>query len=63
MLADLSANWPMIVSVIIVIGAIYFYTRDKHPMELVSVGVLCLLLVVFYFQEFIPHNGESLSPE
>ncbi|MAK62181.1 MAG: SLC13 family permease [Ponticaulis sp.] len=63
MLADLAANWPMIVSVIVVIGAIYFYTRDKYPMELVSITVLCVLLVVFYFQEFIPHRGESLSPE
>ena len=42
MLADFSANWPMIVSTIIVIGAIYFYTRDEYPMELVSVSVIAV---------------------
>ncbi|MAT34446.1 MAG: SLC13 family permease [Ponticaulis sp.] len=63
MLADFSANWPMIVSTIIVIGAIYFYTRDEYPMELVSVSVIAVLLLVFYVAEQIPSDVVTVSPE
>ena len=63
MLAELSANWPMIVSVVVVIGAIYFYARDRFPMELVSISVIAILLVVFYLQDFVPHAGQDVTPE
>ena len=63
MLAEISANWPMIVSVIVVIGAIIFYARDNYPMELVSIAVIAILLIAFYFQDVFPHSGESLTAE
>lgn len=63
MLAELSANWPMIISIVVVIGAIYFYARDTFPMELVSISIIAILLVTFYFQDYIPHAGQDVTPE
>ncbi|MAP93759.1 MAG: SLC13 family permease [Ponticaulis sp.] len=63
MLADLPAIWPMILSVIIVAGAIFFYARDSYPMELVSVSVIAILLFVWYLADVIPNANESVRPD
>lgn len=63
MLAELSANWPMIVSLIVVVVAIVFYTRDQVPMELVSVSVIAVLLFVFFLAERTPFSDISISSD
>ena len=47
MLEDIIANWPMWVSLAVVVGAITAYLLDRWSMELVSVCVIAVLLVVF----------------
>lgn len=47
MLTEILANWPMWVSLGVVIGAIIAYLLDRWSMELVSVCVIALLLIVF----------------
>ena len=47
MIADFLTHWPMWASLAVVCAAIGFYMSDKWPMELVSVGVLAALLVLF----------------
>ena len=63
MLADLSANWPMFVSVIVVIAAIILYARDTFPMELVSAGIITTLLLLFFVADLVPSTSQSVSPE
>lgn len=63
MIADLSANWPMYVSVIIVVLAIVFYMRDSMPMELISVGIIAALLLLFYIVDRTTPGSESVSTE
>ena len=63
MIADLSANWPMYVTVIIVVLAIVFYMRDSMPMELISVGIIAALLLLFYVVDRTTPNSESVSTE
>ena len=63
MIADLSANWPMYVSVIIVVLAIVFYMRDSMPMELISVGIIAALLLLFYVVDHTTSGSESVSTE
>jgi hypothetical protein len=35
----------------IVIGAVVFYAMERLPMEVTSFGVVCTLLVFFYFSQ------------
>ena len=47
MLNDVIADWPMWVSLGVVIGAIIAYLLDRWSMELVSVSVIAILLIIF----------------
>ncbi len=43
----LLAAWPMWATLLIVVGSMIFYALDKWSMELVSLGVLVVLLLMF----------------
>ena len=47
-LAEISANWPMLASLLIVVVAIFFYTRDEIPIEVVSISIITVLLFLFF---------------
>ncbi|MFC6199611.1 SLC13 family permease [Ponticaulis profundi] len=63
MLAELSANWPMLISGLVVIGAIFFYTRDEIPMEVVSVSIITVLLLLFFLAERIPSSASGITTD
>ena len=39
---------------------IFFYIIDKFPMEIVSLGIICSLLVLFYFMPVVSENGDPI---
>ncbi|MEL6781062.1 MAG: SLC13 family permease [Pseudomonadota bacterium] len=47
MISDIAAQWPMWASLAIVLGSIGFYLTDRYSMEIVSVGVIAVLMVLF----------------
>ena len=47
MASELIENWPMWVSLVVIVCAIVFYVLDRWSMELVSIGVVVALLLVF----------------
>lgn len=62
MLAESLANWPMIASLFVVFGAIVFYMIDRWSMEIVSIGVIAVLLLVFTLPGAHGPAGEPVSP-
>lgn len=63
MLGELVANWPMYASLLVVIVAILFYTRDQLPMEIVSVSIITVLLLVFYLAERFGPEASKVSTD
>ena len=63
MLAELAVNWPMYVSLLIVVVAIIFYTRDELPLEIISVAIITVLLLVFYVSSRISPESSQLSTD
>lgn len=61
MLAELIANWPMWASLAVVCAAIVLYMLDRWSMEIVSIGVLAALLLVFNFPNATGPNGEAIT--
>lgn len=61
MLAELIANWPMWASLAVVFAAIVLYMLDRWSMEIVSIGVLAALLLVFNFPNATGPNGEAIT--
>ena len=57
-LAEISANWPMLASLLIVVVAIFFYTRDEIPIEVVSISIITVLLFLFFIAEKF-HSGPT----
>lgn len=63
MLAEIAANWPMYVSLLIVAVAIFFYTRDDLPLEIISVSIITVLLLVFFLSERFSPASTQLSTD
>ncbi|MFT5776717.1 SLC13 family permease [Hyphomonas sp.] len=61
MIADFLAHWPMWASLAVVCAAIGFYMSDRWPMELVSVGVIASLLLLFTIPGAYGTDGTPIS--
>ena len=61
MLAESLANWPMAASLFIVLAAIVFYMLDRWSMEIVSIGVIAVLLLLFTLPGAHGPDGEPIS--
>lgn len=61
MISEFAAQWPMWASLAVVLGAIGFYLSDKYSMEIVSVGIVAALLVVFSLPGAVGENGTPVS--
>ncbi len=53
----------MYASLLIVAVAIFFYTRDDLPMEIVSVSIITVLLLIFYIAEEFTPNTSQISAD
>ncbi len=62
-IAELSANWPMLVSLLVVVVAIIFYTNDDVPMEIVSVSVITVLLLLFFLAERLAPESSNITAD
>ncbi|MEM0985186.1 MAG: SLC13 family permease [Pseudomonadota bacterium] len=61
MLTDVIAAWPMVASLLIVGVAIVFYVADRYSMEIVSIGVIASLLVLFSLPGAVSHSGAPIE--
>lgn len=61
MISDFAAHWAMWASLAIVLGAIGFYLTDKWSMEIVSLGVVAALLVLFSLPGAVAASGEPVT--
>ena len=53
-------SWLIYAALLFVVGAIAMYTLEKVPMEYVSIGILTLLMVFFYFFPVLGPSNENL---
>jgi len=44
----------------LIIGALVFYALEKWPMEIISIGVVCALLILFHLFPMVDDGGEPL---
>lgn len=44
----------------VIASGVFFYIMDKFPMELVSLGIICALMVLFQFMPVMDANGSIL---
>ncbi|MGB3626333.1 MAG: SLC13 family permease [Henriciella sp.] len=61
MAAELLSHWPMWVSLIAVLVAIILYMIDRWSMEIVSIGVIAALLVIFAIPGANGTDGDPIS--
>ncbi len=61
MLADITANWPMLASLTVVMAAIVFYMIDRWTMEFVSILVIAGLLLIFSLPGAVAPDGDPIS--
>ena len=59
---EIMAHWPMWASLVAVIGAIVFYLLDRWSMEIVSVGIIAGLLILFSLPGATSAAGEAIGP-
>ncbi len=62
MVSELLAAWPLWVSLVVVIAAIVCYMMDKWSMEVVSVGVIASLLILYTIPGATAADGSALNP-
>ncbi|MEM7767104.1 MAG: SLC13 family permease [Pseudomonadota bacterium] len=60
MLAEALAAWPMWASLLIVLVTIVLYVMDRFSMEIISVGVLAGLLLVFSMPGAVAADGSPI---
>ena len=60
MLDAFLSQWTMWASLIIVAASIVLYMSDKWSMELISAGIIVVLLVLFYLNEVTAPSGSSM---
>lgn len=61
MAADILANWPMLASLAIVLASIGFYAADKWSLELVSIGLIAALMVLFMLPGAVGVDGAPVQ--
>jgi di/tricarboxylate transporter len=61
LLIESLSNWPMVASLLVVIAAIVFYMMDRWSMEIVSIGVIGVLLLVFALPGAVSPQGEPIT--
>ncbi|MEQ9316544.1 MAG: SLC13 family permease [Henriciella sp.] len=61
MAAELYSHWPMWVSLIAVLITIILYMLDRWSMEIVSVGVIAALLVIFAIPGATGTDGDPIT--
>ena len=55
--------WEMWATIFLIVVAMVVYALDRFPLEIVSVSVLCVLVVLFYYFPVIGPDGDNvLSP-
>ncbi|MEM7493718.1 MAG: SLC13 family permease [Pseudomonadota bacterium] len=59
---EILLHWPMWASLIVVIAAIVFYMIDKWSMEVVSLGIITGLLVLFTLPGAVGADGQAITP-
>lgn len=62
MSADILTHWPMWASLIAVLAAIVLYMMDKWSMEVVSVGIITGLLILFTLPGAVGAEGQAITP-
>lgn len=63
MLTTIAVAFSMWISIAIVLAAIALYMLDRFPMELVSAGIITILLVVFSLPFAVDAQGQRLSSD
>ncbi|MEL8055431.1 MAG: SLC13 family permease [Pseudomonadota bacterium] len=62
MSADLLMHWPMWASMAVVVAAIVFYMLDKWSMEVVSLGIITGLVLLFAIPGAVGIDGQAINP-
>ncbi len=62
MLSEFSAHWAMWASLAIVAASIILYMMDRWSMELISLGVVAALLVLFLIPGATGADGQQIDP-
>lgn len=62
MSAELLMHWPMWASMAVVVAAIVFYMLDKWSMELVSLGIITGLVLLFAVPGAVGIDGQAINP-
>ncbi|MGC6501088.1 MAG: SLC13 family permease [Henriciella sp.] len=62
MSADILAHWPMWASLAIIVTTIVLYLLDRWSMELVSIGVITALLLLFSLPGVTTPDGTTIVP-
>ncbi|MEM9054296.1 MAG: SLC13 family permease [Pseudomonadota bacterium] len=61
MSADILVHWPMWASLLAVVAAIILYMMDRWSMEVVSVGIITGLLILFTIPGAVGADGEPIT--
>ena len=62
-MAEFASNGHMWVTFAVIVIALGFYASEVAPMEVISLGVICLLLVLFHVMPIVDGNGiNQLGP-
>ena len=62
MSAELLMHWPMWASMAVVVAAILFYMLDKWSMEVVSLGIITGLVLLFAVPGAVGIDGQAINP-
>ncbi|MEM1037569.1 MAG: SLC13 family permease [Pseudomonadota bacterium] len=62
MSAELLMHWPMWASMAVVLAAIVFYMLDKWSMEVVSLGIITGLVLLFAVPGAVGIDGQAINP-
>ncbi|WOR15449.1 SLC13 family permease [Hyphomonas sp. FCG-A18] len=62
MSADILVHWPMWASLLAVVAAIILYMMDRWSMEVVSVGIITGLLILFTIPGAVGADGDPITP-
>lgn len=62
MSAEILIHWPMWASLVVVLAAIVLYMMDRWSMEVVSVGIITGLLILFSLPGATGAGGQAITP-
>jgi di/tricarboxylate transporter len=63
MISEILSNWAMWLSMLIVVVAICFYMVDTIPLEIISLGIVVVLLILFLLPGATGLDGKPVSPD